>query len=252
LKAFCGRLFRMLATVALVSATTAQLARALTLPDDPRTTSGSTATTTFEGSSSDAGTALQTSPSTPLSSSEVSTTTTTTGGCAGQVLERPFVRWLDPAKYVLAPGGSLESTTGWKLSGGAKLVSGNESFRVHSATDNRSLALPSGSSATTKAMCVATLYPTLRLFALNSGSLLSTLKVEAIFSSALGQLTVQVGLLSAPLGWQPTLPMLYAANFTTLPILTDGTTTVRFRFTPQGAGSGWRIDDVYVDPYKGR
>jgi hypothetical protein len=27
---------------------------------------------------------------------------------------------------------------------------------------------------------------------------------------------------------------------------------VQFRFTPLGANSGFRIDDVYVDPYKHR
>jgi hypothetical protein len=222
----------------------------LRLPDDFTARSDSTGTTTFEGSSSEATRAPVTSPSTVPSSSE--TLKGTTKGCADQLLEQPFLRWLDPSKYVLTPSGSLESTSGWTLSGAAKVVNGNESFRVHSGTDSRSLSLPSGSSATTKAMCVATLYPTLRLFAVNSGSLLSTLKVEAIFGTPLGTLTLPVGFLAAPLGWQPTLPLLYFGNFTTLPVLTNGTTTVRFRFTPQGAGSGWRIDDVYVDPYKGR
>jgi hypothetical protein len=199
----------MLAAVALVSATTAQLARTASTPS-------------------------------------------ATGVCAGQAFSQPFLPWLDPASYTLAPSGALESTSGWTLSGGAKLVSGNESFRVHSSTDSHSLSLPSGSSATTKAMCVGTLYPTLRLFTVNSGSLLSTLKVEAIFPTALGKVTVPLGVLPGLSKWQPTLPLAYLANFTTLPVMTNGTTTVQFRFTPLGSGSGFRIDDVYVDPYKGR
>jgi hypothetical protein len=209
LKAFCGGLVRILAIVGLISATTAQLARAGSLQP-------------------------------------------ATGVCSGQVFSQPFLPWLDPGKYTPAPGGALESTSGWTLSGGAKLVSGNESFRVHSSKDRYSLSLPSGSSATTKGMCVGTLYPTLRLFTVNSGSLLSTLKVEAIFPTALGKLTVPVGVVAGAPTWQPTLPLAYLGNFTTLPLLTNGTTTVQFRFTPIGSGSGFRIDDVYVDPYKGR
>jgi hypothetical protein len=30
----------------------------------------------------------------------------------------------------------------------------------------------------------------------------------------------------------------------------DGTASIRLRFTPYGGD--WRIDDVYVDPWKGR
>ena len=29
-----------------------------------------------------------------------------------------------------------------------------------------------------------------------------------------------------------------------------GLGTVSFRFTPLGNSSGWRVDDVYLDPYK--
>ena len=52
--------------------------------------------------------------------------------------------------------------------------------------------------------------------------------------------------------WQPTLPILTLANLLHPPLLTDGKVDVAFRFTPQGSLSGWRIDDVYVDPFKAR
>jgi len=58
--------------------------------------------------------------------------------CGGEA-SRPFLPWLDPTPYTLAEGGSLESTTGWALSGGARLVSGNEPFYVHSTSDGRTL-----------------------------------------------------------------------------------------------------------------
>ena len=67
---------------------------------------------------------------------------------------QPFARWGDTRSYVLVPGGSFESgAAGWKLNGGAKVVSGNEPFYVRSTADRYSLYLPSGSSATTPPMC---------------------------------------------------------------------------------------------------
>jgi hypothetical protein len=177
-----------------------------------------------------------------------------TGSCAGQLLEQPFLRWLDPAHYVLAPDGGLEQRArGWTLRGGATVVAGNEPFFVRSLGDTRSLALPSGSSATTPFMCAGVEHPTLRLFAANSGSVLSTLKVEILFTGPLGLVgTAPVTTVASTAGWKPTAPALLLANLTALPSVTDGTIAVAFRFTPQGSDGRWRIDDVYVDPFKGR
>ena len=168
-------------------------------------------------------------------------------GCDGQTAVQPFTPWLDPFSYVLAANGSLESTTGWTLTGGAKLVSGNEPWNVNAAGDSHSLSLPSGSSATSPASCVTLLHPDLRFFAVNSGSALSTLEVDAI-TTVLGlKVTTPVAVLLAGGSWQPTLPLPFLDGVLSL---TQG--TVQFRFTPLGAGSGWRIDDIYVDPFKSR
>ncbi len=176
---------------------------------------------------------------------------TVTGGCGQQKLEQPFLRWLDPAAYTLAPDGGLEGAgTGWTLTGGAAVKTGNETFYVRSSTDRRSLALPSGSSARTPWMCVSLTHPTLRLFATNSGSLLSTLKVEVLYRTTTGAVaTAPVGVLTGTASWQPTLPLPVLANLTA-PLGAGGSTSVAFRFTPVGLSSGWRIDDVYVDPYR--
>jgi hypothetical protein len=173
--------------------------------------------------------------------------------CSGQASEQPFTRWLDPAQYVLAPDGAFEGgAQGWLLTGGAGVVSGNETYYVHGATDSHSLALPAGSSATTPPLCLGLTYPTLRMMARNSGSLLSSLRVDVRFTDALGAgRWAPVGVLAAGGAWQPTLPLAVLANLTALPLVTDGTITVSFRFTPQGSAGNWRIDDVYVDPYKG-
>jgi hypothetical protein len=168
--------------------------------------------------------------------------------CPQQALERPFLRWLDPANYVLAPQGTLEATSAWKLSGASR-VAGNEPFFVHGAGEKYSLSLPAGSSATTPTQCVGLGHPTLRLFARNTGSTLSLLKVEVLLEDNLGLVKrLPIGGVAATSAWAPTLPMPVIANL--LPLLPGNLTPVRFRFTPVGLGGAWQIDDVYVDPFR--
>ena len=174
--------------------------------------------------------------------------------CPKAVYEQPFLRWLDPMSYVLVPNGTFEAgATGWALRGGASVVSENEPFYVHGKRETKSLSLPAGSSATTSQMCVNLLRPDLRLFAVNRGSLLSTLKVEVLVPGLLGgtmALPVAVPVLATS-SWQPTLPLPFVVN-ALAPLSPSGNMLVAFRFTPQGAGGAWAIDDVYLDPYKGR
>lgn len=166
--------------------------------------------------------------------------------CDEQVLEQPFLPWVDPAHYVLAPGGTFEGDSGWTLSGGARVVAGNEPFYVHGAGEASSLSLPAGSSATSRAICVGIEHPTLRFFARRDG--LGTLKVDVLFEDAAGAAReATIGHVTGTSGWQPTPVLPIVVN-----LLTAGErTAVAFRFTPQG-GADWRIDDVYVDPYRSR
>lgn len=168
--------------------------------------------------------------------------------CDAQSLSKPFLPWLDPANYTLAPGGDFESDT-WELRGGAAVVSGNSSHYVGSSSDSHSLSLPRGSSATSPTICVGLEHPTLRFFAKNSGSLLSTLRVAVKFEDATGNVqSLPIGVFAAGGSWQPTLPTLVVANL--LPLLPGERTPVAFEFTPLGLGGNWRIDDVYVDPWR--
>ena len=168
--------------------------------------------------------------------------------CPTERLEQPFLRWLDPFQYVLAPNGTLESTAGWRLSG-ARTVLGNEPFYVHGTGERYSLLLPTGSSATTSTFCVGLEYPTVRLFARNTGSLLSLLRVEVLIRDNLGLLrAVPIGAQAGTSKWAPTLPLPILANL--LPLLPGERTPVALRFTPLGLGGSWQIDDVYVDPYR--
>jgi hypothetical protein len=175
--------------------------------------------------------------------------------CDGRRVEQPFLRWLDPMRYVLAPNGGLErGAADWKLAGGATVVAGNETFYVRGAGDSRSLYLPAGSSATTRPMCVQLLHPTIRYFAKNRGTVaLSSLRVDALIEDPLtGRvLTLPVGVHTGGRSWHPSLPGLVLADFLSL-LGDNGELAVAFRFKPIGLGAAWQIDDVYVDPFRNR
>jgi hypothetical protein len=171
--------------------------------------------------------------------------------CKPQPASQVFLRWLDPLRYEQAPGGSAESAQGWTLSGGAKIVSGNEPWKVGGSSHSRSLQLPRGSRATTGVMCVGIGHPVMRFFAKRtSGFLLDSLLVEVRFEGLGGLVkTLPVGVVLAGGQWQPTLPFPVLASL--LPLLPGEMTPVQFRFTPVGGGT-WQIDDVYVDPWRYR
>jgi hypothetical protein len=164
---------------------------------------------------------------------------------------QPFKPWGDLAQYVLAPGGALEpGSNSWSLSHGAAIVAGNEPFHVHDPGDSSSLSLPSGASAKTDLVCLGLTSPTLRFFAVNTGSLTATLEIVVYFRSRRGNLlgSAPVATLVAGTTWQPTVPIPAFGNVTA-PV---GTKYVQYKFKPVGAQSGWQIDDVYVDPWLSR
>jgi hypothetical protein len=160
-------------------------------------------------------------------------------------LDRPFLRFLDPAQYYLAPGGDFERGA-W--AGGAA-VTGNEPFHVTSG-GTRSLSIASPSAATSPPICIGIDHPTIRFFAKRTGGpAIAALGVDVVFTDLLGieRRVALVPVLSPVTGaWVLTLPTPILANVVALP---GPTAEVRFIFTP-AAGSTWRIDDVHIDPYQ--
>jgi len=172
-------------------------------------------------------------------------------GCPDTDAVQPFLPWGDQSWYVLAPDGGFEQGGGvWSLEDGAAVVAGNESFQVGGAGDSWSLALPDGSRATSADVCIGLDSPTMRFFARNDGDPNGSLSVSVIVHTLLGPLVVPVGRVDGTDAWQPTPVFLLLANLTAVPIVNDGTASIQLRFTPHGGD--WRIDDVYVDPWKGR
>jgi hypothetical protein len=173
------------------------------------------------------------------------------------VTTKPFAPWSDYAKYAFAPNGGFESgATGWTLTGGAKVVSGNESFFAHGTRDRYSLSLPPGSTAKSAPMCVSLLNGKMRFFAANSGAASARLKVQVLYNGGVGSLLgslggllglSEVGYVNSSAAWQPSPAIGMLGG--TLPLLTS---SVQFRFSAPYDGGAFRIDDVYLDPFLSR
>jgi hypothetical protein len=169
----------------------------------------------------------------------------------------PFAPWSDYAKYAYSPNGGFESgATGWSLTGGARVVPGNESFYVHGKSERYSLSLPQGSTATSAPMCISALSGKMRFFAANSGSSKARLKVQVLYNGGVGSLLggvgsllslAEVGYVTGGSAWKPSPEIGMLGG--TLPLLTS---SVQFRFTAPYDGGAFRIDDVYLDPFLSR
>ena len=136
---------------------------------------------------------------------------------------------------------------GWRLAGSsfcappARLAGGG-------AADDRSLALPSGSSAVSAPICVGLEHPDIRFFTAASNPMARP-SVEVLFEGPSGELlSAPIGTVSGAGRWAPTAPFPIVANL--LALLPDNHTAVAFRFI--ASGGDFRIDDLYVDPYQRR
>ena len=174
--------------------------------------------------------------------------------CTPQATKQVFLPWLDPLNYVPVKGGNFESgAAGWKLSG-ARVVDGNEPWRVGNSADSKSLSLPAGASATSPVMCAGLDHLFMRYFAKSKASLLGTLtshlRVEVLVETSTGAtVALPLGIQALTTSWSPSLPVPVVGNL--LPLLPGEHTPVAFRFTSVGSAT-WTIDDVYLDPrYRG-
>jgi hypothetical protein len=164
-----------------------------------------------------------------------------------------FAAFGDTNYYIPAPDSGFENgAAGWKLTGGAQVVTGNEPWMVGGAGQTQSLSLPAGSSATSPPMCIGLLSGGMRFFLQNAGATTSGLRVQVIYNGGVGALlggltsTLKISDQGTEYGdkaWAPSDDIVMTGGL--LPLLTQ---SVQFRFTPLSTGGNWRIDDVYLDP----
>ncbi len=173
-----------------------------------------------------------------------------TSACPVPPASQVFSQFGDNAYYSLVPGGNFEgSMSGWTLNG-ASVVSANEPWYVDDADDSQALSIWPGGYAISPSFCVTDQFPSWRFFArLVGGSERSSLSVLVEWTDQNGNrgVTRVATLRSGSYRmWRPT-PSLELG-----PALDDSTTmTERLVFSADG-GSGWQIDDVYLDPYAKR
>lgn len=172
--------------------------------------------------------------------------------CPYSGAEQVFKPWGDSSFYVLAPDGGFEAGgLGWARSGGAAVVDGNESFYLNDSADEKSLALPAGSSVASPPICMSIDTPHFRLLARNTGDPTSTLRVEATYL-LLGLIrTKSVGTVKAGPNWAPTQQLSTVLTLSTV-LGTLIPSAVQIRITPVGSGGDWQVDDVYIDPFARR
>ena len=170
-------------------------------------------------------------------------------GCAGQSESQVFAPWGDLAEYTPAPGGNFEpGGAAWALTGGAQVVSGNETFNV--AGGSHSLSLPAGSTATSPRQCTSISHPSVRFFVRNTGAPTSQLRVQALYPGLLGGTSVDsLGTITASSQWSPSPANMSVLAANLLATLSLDSTTIAFRFIPVDSTGNWSIDDVYLDPY---
>ncbi|HXD70242.1 MAG TPA: hypothetical protein VN615_10305 [Gaiellales bacterium] len=159
----------------------------------------------------------------------------------------------DSAFYAAAPDSGFENgAAGWTLTGGARVVTGNEPWMVGGAGQTHSLSLPQGSSATSPPMCIGLFSGGMRFFVQNAGAASSNMRVQVIYNGGVGALLGGLGstlrisdqkTFPAAASWRPGPSVSMTGGV--LPLLTQ---SVQFRFTPLSTGGNWRIDDVYLDP----
>jgi hypothetical protein len=160
---------------------------------------------------------------------------------------QPFAQFGDNNSYFPVPNLGLENgSNGWTLSGGARVVGGNEPWNV-SGPGSSALALPPGASATTPATCINLLAPHIRTFASAPGAT-GSMRVDVQFRGLTGNL---LGILNYGTfrpgdypGWKPTANV---ASLLGLPVLT---TSITIKFTSLASSGTWQVDDVYVDPMR--
>ncbi len=169
--------------------------------------------------------------------------------CGDKTSSQVFAPWGDTADYVPAPHGDAEDISAWDVDDDVSLVNENAPF----SHGSHSILLGEGGEAVTPAMCVSTSHPTIRFFVANTGSPDSTLEVEVIYEDLEGHTKkLKIARLRGSQDWRPSLVVPIHVNRLAA-ASEDGLTAIALKFKAKDVkskGRGWKLDDLYVDPWK--
>jgi hypothetical protein len=159
---------------------------------------------------------------------------------------QPFAQFGDYRNYTFGANGGLENgSIGWSL-GGGQIVTGNESFYVHSSSDRYSLSLTPGDSALSPKLCMGTTSTVTRFFVRSDNG--GRVRVQVVLRGLLGQVlgVVQISDLSAGSSWSPGPAILNLDSLVGL----IGVSSIQLKFTELSGTV--LVDDIYVDPWASR
>lgn len=162
-----------------------------------------------------------------------------------------FANWWgwDQNLYYLAPGGSFEDWTmwGWELHNGATTVTGGDEQRFSNPA--KALQLKPGQKAVSPPFCVDETQPHFRFAAKADGP--GELKARVQYLK--DWQWVEADALSLGDFWHRTwVPSGNAILAPNLAIPVGGDRLARLVFESPTAGTTWRVDSVFVDPYRRR
>jgi hypothetical protein len=166
-------------------------------------------------------------------------------------MERQVFRAVDSndrSGYFLMPNGGFETGANeWQLRGGAAVVTGNNTVLPGGT---RSLRIPNGAVAQSRTICVGRGEEAVRLVVENPGVPGAILHVQVIVQTipaggAVSLAAFDVNGDPSRTGWRPTPRMTFGAMLNG-----NGQQALAIRFSTRGTPATWRIDDVYVDPFK--
>lgn len=168
-------------------------------------------------------------------------TTTSTPTCNAPALAQVYSWAQDTNWYTPVPGEKWDgmSSSGWTLSGGAKIVSTTLADGVRGNV----LDLPSGSKAVTPQMCVSNSYPFGRTEMKNiKGSAGVAISVSYLGAKSWGPNLASGTQTGTSTVWS--LPIPFAVPNSTV----SGWQYAKFTFAAQGSSSEYQLSNLYIDP----
>jgi hypothetical protein len=163
-----------------------------------------------------------------------------TSMCSDPQLSQPFLSARDTNWYTLAPGESVGNFDGggWTLSGGAQIVSA----RLADGQTGSVLDLPTGSTAISPSICVASDYPTARTMVQNAPGANVAFAVSYAGTKSWDKPSPAGSIKGTGTGWSVSNP------FQVHPGNLPGWQLVRFTLASNGKSSDAKIYNFYIDP----
>ena len=164
--------------------------------------------------------------------------------CPARTTKASFAQWGDSNQYFVANNGRFEDgTRDWTLAGGAGITADQAIWRINGSGDSKALRLPSGSSAKSVSICVASNEESLRFFYKSPGTGSVTIRMDV--ANATGWAYRYYTFSTSRTGWG-------VSPVIDLPSLRDADGDQSITITFSASGGTWLVDDVMIDPWIAR